>query len=196
MESLNPISVIVRNERGVLARVAGLFARRGFNIISLAVGETEDPRLSRITVVVQGTDATLDQVVKQLKRLVCVVRVSDLSQASKVERGLALIKVNSNPQTRHEIVELANIFRARIDHVDLDSLIVEVSGDRGKIEAIIDVLRPHGIIEMVRTGQIVLGRHASLTNGKQGEISRQHSQAPAVLNKNGIYNVRYSKQGE
>jgi acetolactate synthase-1/3 small subunit len=194
MESLNPISVIVRNERGVLARVAGLFARRGFNIISLAVGETEDARFSRITVVVQGTEAILDQVVKQLKRLVSVIKVSDLSRAAKVERGLALIKVNANPQNRHEIVELANIFRARIDHVDLDSLIVEVSGDRGKIEALIDVLRPYGVIEMARTGQIVLGRHTSLANGKPEKVLRQYPGVPAAVKDSGIYNVRHASK--
>ena len=193
MENLNPISVIVRNERGVLARVAGLFARRGFNIISLAVGETEDSKVSRISVVVQGSKATLDQVVKQLKRLVSVIKVSDLSETTKVERGLALIKVKATPHTRHEIVELANIFRARIDHVDLDCLIVEISGDRGKVEAMIEVLRPYGIIEMVRSGQIVLGRHMSLSDEHLTDIKPQYPKAAEPPEDNGIYNFTQPK---
>ena len=156
MEQLNPISVLVRNERGVLARVAGLFARRGFNIISLAVGETENPDLSRITVVIQGDDATRQQVVKQLLRLVSVIKADDLSAADRVERGLALIKVKAEPAKRSEIVQLVGIFRARIDNVDLDSMIVEVTGSRDKVQALTDMLRPYGILEMARTGQIVM----------------------------------------
>lgn len=160
MEQLNPISVLVRNERGVLARVAGLFARRGFNIISLAVGETENPDLSRITVVIQGDEATRQQVVKQLLRLVSVIKADDLSATDRVERGLALIKVKAEPAKRSEIVQLVSIFRARIDNVDLDSMIVEVTGSRDKVQALTDMLRPYGILEMVRTGQIVLAHGA------------------------------------
>jgi acetolactate synthase I/III small subunit len=158
MEQLNPISVLVRNERGVLARVAGLFARRGFNIISLAVGETENPDLSRITVVIQGDAATRQQVVKQLLRLVSVIKADDLSATDRVERGLAMIRVKADPAMRPEITQLVTIFRARIDHVDLDSMIVEVTGSREKVQALTDMLRPYGILEMARTGQIVLAR--------------------------------------
>ena len=172
MDKLRPISMLVRNERGVLARVAGLFARRGFNIISLAVGETEDPRYSRITVAVEGDEATVEQVVKQLDRLVSVRQVKDVSQASRVERGLALIKVRATPATRAELVDLAGIFRARIDHVDEESVIVEVSGEREKLQALVDMLRPHGIIEMVRTGQIVLERSDVLCVDENGGKSQ------------------------
>ncbi|MBW2618279.1 MAG: acetolactate synthase small subunit, partial [Deltaproteobacteria bacterium] len=120
MDRLSPIGVLVRNEPGILTRVAGLFARRGFNITSLAVGETEDPAVSRMSVVVRGDAPTLEQVVKQLRRLVSVIKVSDLTNTPRVERGLALIKVKAPSRQRGEIVQLVNIFRARVDHVDGD----------------------------------------------------------------------------
>jgi len=162
MAELRPISVLVANERGVLARVSSLFARRGFNITSLAVGETDDLAFSRITVVVGGDDAVVEQVVKQLSTLVCVHQVRDLSRTQRVERGLALIKVKAHAGNRTELMELAQVFRARVGHVDPQCFIMEVSGQREKIQAFIDVLRPHGILEMVRTGQIVLERQDSL----------------------------------
>lgn len=174
MENLRPISVLVANERGVLSRVSGLFARRGFNIISLAVGETEDRRYSRISVVIDGDDATTEQVLKQLRRLVDVRQVRDYSQVSRVERGLALIKVRATAETRSQLVELANIFRARIDHVDDHSLVIEVTGEREKLNAFIDMVEPHGIVEMARTGQIVLGRQEELANHK-GEHAHGHA---------------------
>ncbi|MCB2228859.1 MAG: acetolactate synthase small subunit [Desulfarculaceae bacterium] len=158
MVNLSPISVLVRNETGVLARVSGLFARRGFNIHSLAVGETDDPKVSRISVVVAGEAPIIEQVVKQLRRLVSVVKVSDLTGRPRVERGLALIKVKASPEHRGELLQLVNIFRARVDHVDNESLILEVTGNREKLEAFIDILRPHGIQEMARTGQIAMAR--------------------------------------
>ena len=193
MPDLRPISVLVRNERGVLSRVSGLFARRGFNITSLAVGETEDPRYSRITVVVSGDDATMEQVVKQLQRLVSVRRVQDLTRTERVERGLALIKVRADAGTREEIARLVDIFRARIDHVDPKSLIVEVTGQRQKVQAIIDMLRPYGIIEMARTGQIVLGRHEPLLEQKdQGNQTRPPK---SDQEESGIYNLYQSKEG-
>ncbi len=166
MERLNPIAVLVRNEPGVLARVAGLFTRRGFNIISLAVGETEDPLVSRMSVVVSGDDAVREQVVKQLRRLVDVLRVDDLTRQPRVERGLALIKVKAPPERRGEIVELANIFRAAITHVDPRALVVEVSGNSKKIQAMIEMMRPFGIIEMARTGQIVMARGRREAHGQ------------------------------
>lgn len=162
MPQLRPISVVVHNERGVLARVAALFARRGFNIVSLAVGETHEPQLSRISVVVQADQAQARQVVKQLERLVCVHQVADLSGQERVERGLALIKVRADSRTRGEIAELARIFRARVDHVGSDQVIVEVSGRRDKVQALIDLLRPYGILEMARTGPVVLSREQTL----------------------------------
>ena len=189
MTELRPISVLVRNERGVLSRVSGLLARRGFNITSLAVGETEDPNFSRISVVVSGDDATLDQAVKQLKRLVCVQKVRDVSKTSKVERGLALIKVQADSEIRHEIVELANIFRARIDHVDQENVIVEVTGKRDKVQALIDMLRPYGIKEMARTGQIVLEREQSL---ESLDAASSKKDTAADSGEQGIYNLNIS----
>jgi acetolactate synthase I/III small subunit len=169
MERLNPVAVLVRNEPGVLARVAGLFTRRGFNIISLAVGETEDTSVSRMSVVVSGDDAVREQAVKQLRRLVDVLRVDDLTHEPRVERGLALIKVKAPPEKRSEIVELANIFRAAITHVDQRSLVVEVSGNSNKIQAMLAMLQPFGILEMARTGQIVMARRrrTALTGQEQ-----------------------------
>ena len=189
MMELRPISVLVRNERGVLSRVSGLLARRGFNITSLAVGETEDPNFSRISVVVSGDDSTLEQAVKQLKRLVCVQKVRDVSKSSKVERGLALIKVKATHENRHEIVELANIFRASIDHVDSENVIVEVTGKRDKVQALIDMLRPYGITEMARTGQIVLERDRSL---ESTSASSSEQDTSVAAGEQGIYNLNIS----
>jgi acetolactate synthase-1/3 small subunit len=173
MKELHPISLLVRNEPGVLARVAGLFARRGYNITSLAVGRTEDRDVSRISVVVRGEPPVIRQVVKQLRRLVAVIEVSDLSDSPKVERGLALIKVAAPPDKRAEILQLVNIFRARTDHVDNESIIIEIAGNREKVEAMIDILRPYGILEMARTGQIILSRKEILyreeAEGKSSE---------------------------
>jgi acetolactate synthase-1/3 small subunit len=190
METLNPIAVLVRNERGVLARVAGLFARRGFNIVSLAVGETENPRVSRISVVVGGDEPTRQQVVKQLERLVSVIRVQDLSHTPRVERGLALVKVRATPENRDQIIQLANVFRARICHIDHLSMIVEVAGDREKVSALIDLLKPHGILEMARTGQIVLSRHTLLED--EPELAARRPSSPGA----GIYNLTPKEQGE
>ncbi len=184
MDDLRPIAMLVRNERGVLARVASLFARRGFNITSLAVGETENPHLSRISVVVKGDDATVEKAVKQLKRLVCVIRVEDLSRSPRMERGLALIKVRVDHQSRAEVVDLVNIFRARVDHVGPDCLVVEVAGDRGKVQAMTDMLRPYGIMEMARTGQISLTRDHTLRG--ENDLTRivpGPAPEPAVYNK-------------
>ncbi len=163
MEEHRTISALVTNERGVLARVASLFARRGFNISSLAVGETEDPRISRISVVFKGDASTGEQMVKQLERLVCVQKVEDLSTSERVESGLLLVKVRSNARTRAELVELAGIFRGRVAHVDGDCVVIEATGRREKLAALIDLLRPHGIVELARTGQIMLDRHGSLS---------------------------------
>ncbi len=167
-EQYYPISVLVRNEPGVLARVAGLFARRGFNITSLAVGETEDPQVSRITVVVGGDHHTVDQAAKQLRRLVSVIKVRDQSQQPRVERGLALIKVKATPEQRTQILQLVDVFRANVDHVDNRCMIIEVAGNRNKVEAMIDNLKPYGIMEVARTGQIVLARDRSIKEGMEG----------------------------
>ncbi|AKB14111.1 acetolactate synthase small subunit [Methanosarcina thermophila MST-A1] len=152
------LAVLVENKSGVLSRVASLFSRRGFNIDSLAVGVTEDPSISRMTIVVQGDDHVLEQVTKQLNKLVDVIKVSDIGGDDSVERELALIKVAADVNTRAEIIQIANIFRARIVDVASKSMTIEVTGDDAKIEAIQKLLRQFGIKEMVRTGKIALVR--------------------------------------
>jgi acetolactate synthase-1/3 small subunit len=152
------LAVLVQNKSGVLSRVAALFSRRGYNIDSLAVGVTEDPDISRITIVVHGDDHVLEQVTKQLNKLVDVIKVSDLRGDDTVERELALIKVTADTDNRAEIIQIADIFRARIIDVAPKSMTVEVTGDEGKVEAIEKLLRQFGIKEMVRTGKIAMVR--------------------------------------
>ncbi len=152
------LSAVVQNQPGVLAHVAGMLASRGFNIDSLAVGETENPQLSRMTFVVVGDDKILDQLRKQLEKLVTVVKVLDISTADYVERDLMLIKVNVPPERRGEIRELSDIFRGRIVDVGPHQIMVEIAGPEKKIEAFIDLMRPYGIKELVRSGRIALVR--------------------------------------
>lgn len=155
---LHPLSAIVVNESGVLARISGMFARRGFNIDSLAVGETEDPRYSRMTIMVRGDDHVLEQVVKQLGRMVDVIKINDLAKDPHVEREVALIKVHAPPSERREIIELVDIFRAKIVDVGKKRLMIEISGKGDKVDAMIDMLKPYGIVELARTGRIILAR--------------------------------------
>ncbi len=152
------LAVLVENKSGVLSRVAALFSRRGYNIDSLAVGVTEDPDISRITLVVHGDDHVLEQVTKQLNKLVDVIKVSDFGGDDTVERELALIKVSADTDNRAEIVQIADIFRARVIDVAPKSMTVEVTGDEGKVDAIAKLLRQYGIKEMVRTGKIAMVR--------------------------------------
>lgn len=154
------LSVLVENNPGVLARVAGLFSRRGFNIDSLAVGTTENPKISRMTIVVEGDDLVLEQVTKQLHKLIDVIKINDITSDTYVERELVLIKVFAEPSTRGEIMQIVDIFRAHIVDIGKKSLTVECTGDEGKIEAIIESLRPFGIKELVRTGKIAILRGA------------------------------------
>ncbi len=155
------LSVLVEDEAGVLTRIAGLFARRGFNIESLAVGQAETPNISRITMVVPGDDQVIEQLTKQLYKLINVLKVQDITEVPCVERELMLLKVNYNSsQVRSEIMELAQIFRARIVDTGTDSLTIEVVGDPGKMVAIVQVLSPFGIREIARTGKIVLARES------------------------------------
>jgi acetolactate synthase-1/3 small subunit len=156
------LSALVHNQPGVLAHVSGMLASRGFNIDSLAVGETEDPNLSRMTFVVMGDDGVLEQVRKQLDKIVTVVKVEDISGQDYVERDLMLLKVQASPQQRMEITLLVEMFRARVVDVSAEDLMVEISGQERKIEAFIDLMRPYGIIELARTGRIALVR----TSGK------------------------------
>ena len=155
------ISALVQNQPGVLAHVSGMLASRGFNIDSLAVGETEVQDLSRMTFVVHGDDSELDQVRKQLDKIITVVKVMDISSENFVERDMMLIKVKSNSQQRVEISLLVDMFRGRVVDITHDTLMVEVSGQEGKIEAFIDLMRPYGIIELARTGRIALVRGVS-----------------------------------
>jgi len=152
------LSALVQNQPGVLAQVSGMFASRGFNIDSLAVGETENPHLSRITVVVMGDDRHLEQVRKQLEKLVPVVKVHDISSEDYVERDLMLIKLSVAAADRAEIQSLVQIFRGRIVDVSPDQLMVEISGQERKIESFIEAVRPYGILELARTGRIALVR--------------------------------------
>ncbi len=163
------LSALVMNQPGVLAHISGMLASRGFNIDSLAVGATENREISRMTFVVNGDDRTLDQVRKQLEKIVTVVQVVDFSNKNFVERDLMLIKVSSSGGRRSEIHELVDIFRARIVDVSSDHVMIEISGQERKIEAFIDVMRPFGIIELVRTGRIALMRSANST----GDIAEE-----------------------
>ncbi|MDD3041401.1 MAG: acetolactate synthase small subunit [Methanosarcinaceae archaeon] len=152
------LAVLVENRAGVLSRVASLFSRRGYNIDSLAVGVTEDPSVSRMTIVVHGDDNVLEQVTKQLNKLIDVIKVSDIGSDDAVERELALIKVAADVNSRAEIIQITNIFRARIVDVAQKSMTVEVTGDEEKILAMEKLLRQFGIKELVRTGKIALSR--------------------------------------
>jgi len=152
------LSALVHNQPGVLAHVSGMLASRSFNIDSLAVGETEDPNLSRMTFVVHGDDAELEQVRKQLDKIVTVVKVQDISGEDFVERDLMLIKVSVPPERRTEVAVLVEMFRARVVDISAKDLMLEISGQERKIEAFIELMRPYGILELARTGRIALVR--------------------------------------
>jgi acetolactate synthase-1/3 small subunit len=158
MQHKHTLSVLVENKAGVLTRVTSLFARRGFNIDSLAVGVTEDPSLSRITIVVSGEDTSLEQVAKQLHKLINVLKIQDLDPRETVDRELVLYKVNAPADRRHEIIEIANVFRAKIVDVGKSTLTIEATGAGDKLSAMEDLLRVYGIKELARTGKIALSR--------------------------------------
>ena len=174
------LSALVQNQPGVLAHVSGMFASRGFNIVSLAVGETEDPQLSRITVVVNGDDRLLEQIRKQLEKIVTVVKVLDISQTDYVERDLMLIKIDAPPSQRLELQGLVQIFRGRIVDVGSDQMMVEISGQEKKIEAFIDAVRPYGIRELARTGRIAMVR-GILGESEEAAPEEEPADAPAVI---------------
>jgi acetolactate synthase-1/3 small subunit len=157
------ITALVINEPGVLANVAGMFAARGFNIDSLVVGRTEDPNLSRMTVVVDGDDNTVEQVRKQLAKLVPVVKVRDFAGTAYIERDLALVSISVGPDKRSEVIEIVNLFRAKVVDVAKDSVVVEIAGTEGKIEALCELLKPYGIKELHRTGVIAMARGMQVT---------------------------------
>ena len=152
------IAVLVENRFGVLSRVAGLFSARGYNIESLSVGETLDPTVSRMTLVVRGDEFVIEQVMKQLHKLIDVIKVTDLTDEDHVERELMLIRVNAEPQHRAEILRIADIFRAKVVDVAPLSFVLEATGDERKLEALLELLRPMGIQELVRTGKVAIAR--------------------------------------
>lgn len=184
------IAALVTNEPGVLAQVAGMFAARGFNIDSLVVGRTENPELSRMTIVVSGSDAVLEQVRKQLQKLVPVVKVASYRDAAFVERDLMLVQVSTrseqgNADKRDEIIMLANLFRAKVVDVSPDRLMIELAGTEEKLEAFVELIKPYGIVELARTGVIAMPRgnpnlseHARLA--RSAGQSGGPSSAPAI----------------
>jgi len=175
------ISILVENKFGVLSRVAGLFSARGYNIESLSVGETLDPSVSRMTIVVSGDEFVIEQVTKQLHKLIDVIKVNDMTDDSHVERELVLIRVNAEPQHRAEVMRTADIFRARVIDVTPVSFVLEATGDEGKLEALIELLRPLGIQEVVRTGKIAITRGPK-TRAKRAPSSRPRvSEDPRVV---------------
>ena len=173
------VSILVENEPGVLVRVAGLFAGRGFNIEDLSVAKTLDPTVSRITLVTTGDDQVIEQVVKQLNKLICTIKVVDFQDTTHVEREMVLIKVTADERTRAEVFNIVNIFRAKVIDVGPRSYIIEVTGDEGKIRTILDLLRPLGMREIVRTGKVAMQRGMQvLSTPARGEVT-DLSGAPA-----------------
>ncbi|MEK7363131.1 MAG: acetolactate synthase small subunit [candidate division NC10 bacterium] len=162
------IAVLVENRFGVLSRVAGLFSARGYNIESLSVGETLDPTVSRMTLVVRGDAFVIEQVIKQLHKLIDVIKVTDLTEENHVEREMILLKVNAEPTSRAEILRIADIFRAKVVDVTPATYTLEATGDESKVTAIVELLRPFGIQELVRTGKVAIARGAK-TRSRRAE---------------------------
>jgi acetolactate synthase I/III small subunit len=173
MHNRHTLSVLVENKPGVLTRIAGMFARRGYNIHSLAVGPTDEPRVSRLTLVV-GTEAVqLEQIIKQLNKLVHVLKIVELDPEESVEREMQLVKVAADASTRSQLIELADVFRAKIVDVAHDAITIEVAGSPGKLEAMVELLEPYGIRELVRSGTIALSRGSrSITDGSKVRMQR------------------------
>ncbi|HZR79642.1 MAG TPA: acetolactate synthase small subunit [Candidatus Binatia bacterium] len=188
------ISVLVENEFGVLAKISGLFSGRGFNIESLCVAETTDPTVSRITLVTSGDDRVLEQITKHLNKLVNVIKVCDFGAVGHVERELVLVKVAADPRTRGEVLSVVNIFRGKVVDVADRSYVVEVTGTSDKVRAFIDLLKPFGILELVRTGVVALYRGSQVLSGDvreekpavavdaghEGRIAREGSEADFI----------------
>ena len=157
------LSVLVENKPGVLTRVAGLFARRGFNIDSLAVAETENPAVSRMTITVDEQDSPVEQVPKQLHKLINVLKITDLDPTGSVERELLLVKVRADAVSRPAIMQIVEIFRAKIIDVNAEVVIIEMSGTREKVGALMELLAPYGVVELMRTGRIAMSRGRKAT---------------------------------
>lgn len=154
------LSVLVENKSGVLSRVTGMISRRGFNIESLTVAPTEDPTMSRLTAIVNADEVGYEQITKQLHKLVSVYKITDLTDEDAIERELALFKVSAPPDRRHEIIEIANVFRANIVDVGKNSLTIEATGDESKLGAMEDLFRAYGLKQLVRTGKIAMSRNS------------------------------------
>lgn len=163
---------LVEDKPGVLNRVASLFRRRGFNIDSIAVGHTEQPGVSRMTIVVDDGDSQVEQVRKQLEKLISVIKVSDITHDSIVDRELSLLKVKTTPTTRSEIIQIVDIFRASIVDVATDSLVIEVTGDEDKISSLVSLMRSFGIKEIARSGHLAMTRGIQLTEGEETDAAR------------------------
>jgi acetolactate synthase-1/3 small subunit len=171
--SKHTLSVLVENKPGVLARIAALFSRRGFNIDSLAVGPTEHPDVSRMTIVVQVEDLPLEQVTKQLNKLVNVIKIVELDPNAAVRRELALVKVRADSETRSQIVEIVQLFRAKTVDVSPDAVTIEATGSSDKLEAMLRMLEPYGIKELVQSGMVAIGRGArSITDRSLRALDR------------------------
>ena len=156
------VSVLVENRAGTLSRVSGLFSRRGYNIDSLTVGETEDPSVSRMTIAVTGDDSVLEQIIKQLGKLVDVIAIRELNPSSCIRREILLVKINAGEKTRPAVIEIAGIFRSRIIDVSPTTITIEATGDVDKLEGLLLLLRPYGILELARTGLVALERGTSV----------------------------------
>jgi|SRR5215468_3512157 len=163
--SKHTLSVLVENKPGVLARVAQMFSRRGFNIDSLAVGETENPEVSRITIVVNADESPLEQVTKQLNKLVNVLKIVELEPTASVQRELLLVKVRADRPLRSQVLETVSLFRARVVDVAPDTLTIEATGTSDKLDALLRDLEPYGIKEMVQSGQVAIGRGSRSITG-------------------------------
>ncbi|WP_099902766.1 acetolactate synthase small subunit [Streptomyces sp. TLI_171] len=171
--SKHTLSVLVENKPGVLARIAALFSRRGFNIDSLAVGPTEHPDISRMTIVVNVEELPLEQVTKQLNKLVNVIKIVELDQSQAVQRELVLVKVRADAETRSQVVEIVQLFRAKTVDVSPDAVTIEATGSSDKLEAMLRMLEPYGIKELVQSGLVAIGRGArSITDRSLRALDR------------------------
>ena len=171
------ISVMVKNQAGVLSRVSNLFSARGYNIDSLVVGVTDNPDVSRITIVVKGDDRVIDQVEKQLNKLIDVIKVVDLTHDDFIARDLALIKVKAEPNTRSQVMEIVQCFDGKIVDVALKSFIIEVTGKESKINAMVELLKNYGVLEMVRTGEVAISRGKKVHEEEETKVKMKAGKA-------------------
>lgn len=188
------ISVLVENHFGVLARVAGLFSARGFNIDSLAVGETEDPTVSRMTIVTHGDDRIIEQIMKQLNKLIDVIKIQDLTGEDRIERELVLVKVNAPASARPELMQVVNTFRGKMVDVGSKTITVEVTGNESKVDAMLELLRPFGLREVIRTGTIAVSRKSDLRWEESPSSKKESSKKSAAKLKSGTTKKKKSQK--